>query len=110
MSNCKNQRFGHNFREVGEECSNCGILQSQLSRPVVSKKERKYAKENEEFQQHKADYSFQELGIIMAQQFKENIWWIFHKYSEDKIRRAFKVCQEKGVYKLRFLLGVLRRL
>ena len=73
-------------------------------------KRKKEEKLKKEFEKHRVDYSFQALGIEMSIEFKENIWWVFHKYSEDKIRRAFKVCQEKGVYKLKFLLGVLRRL
>lgn len=31
MSNCKGQRFGHNFPFTGSDCLNCGINQRDLS-------------------------------------------------------------------------------
>ena len=56
------------------------------------------------------EYSFQEVGKQMQEKFDGNIWWLFHRYPEDKIRAAFKVCQERDIYKTGYLIGVLKKL
>lgn len=61
----------------------------------------------------KIDYSFQELGIEMQDYFtsakKSLIWSLFYKFREDKIRDAFKVCKEKGIQNIAYLMGILKK-
>ena len=102
--NCKNQKFGHNY--AGGICLNC--QGSQKTFGELYKKSRKEIKPD--FRKHKIDYEFQELGIEINQQIKGNIWWLFYKYPIGKIRQAYKVCQERGIYNLAFLIGVLKKI
>ena len=104
--NCKGEKWGHNY--TGGKCLNCGDLQVNLS-PKKSRKDKEYEKENKELKKHKIEYSFQEIGVQMSQYFKGNIWWIFHKHPEWKIRDAFKVCKKAGIYKINYLLGILKK-
>ena len=59
---------------------------------------------------HKIDYSFQDLGIEMQSYFKKIIWYLFHKYDELKIRDAFKICKEKGIKKVNYLVGIIKHI
>ena len=61
-------------------------------------------------QKHKIDYRFQELGIEMQKYFKKNIWFLFTKYDELKLRDAFKICKKKGIKNIAYLLGIYRRM
>lgn len=56
----------------------------------------------------KINFSYQELGIELQKYFKTNTWWIFSRYEEWKIRDAFKICKEKGISSVNYLLGILR--
>ena len=60
--------------------------------------------------QKKETFEFQEIGKSMQKHFKENIWWIFHKFPLNKIKRAYDVCCEKEIYKLAYLLAVIHKL
>ena len=54
------------------------------------------------------DFSYQALGIELQKYFKTNTWWMFHKYPENKIRDAFKVCKERGVNSIGYLIGIIK--
>ena len=58
----------------------------------------------------KFNAGWQVLADEMTGYFGENCYWIFWKKEEWKIRAAFKVCQEKGIRKVGYLLGVIKRL
>ena len=102
---CKNKKWGHNF--IGGKCLDCGDRQQTLT---VKHRGRKYEEEKKELSKHKIDYEYQEIGVEMSKYFKENIWWIFHKYPYPDIRQAFKVCREKGIYTIGYLREVLKRI
>jgi hypothetical protein len=53
---------------------------------------------------------WQVLADEMTDYFGKNCYWIFWKKEEWKIRAAFKVCQERGVRNVGYLLGVIKRL
>ena len=100
---CKGKIRGHNF--LASKCLDCGDPQQTLG---VKRKESKYEKEKKELSKIKIEYSYQELGILMSRDFKGNIWWIFSKYEEHKIRQAYKVCKEQEIHEIAFLLAVLK--
>jgi hypothetical protein len=50
------------------------------------------------------------LADEMTEYFGENCYWIFYKKEHRKIRNAFKICQEKGISSLKYLLGILKRI
>jgi hypothetical protein len=50
------------------------------------------------------------LADEMTNYFRENCYWLFYKKEDWKIRNAFKVCQEKRVRSLRYLMGILRKI
>jgi len=58
----------------------------------------------------KADFRFQELGMEMQEYFKQNIWYLFYKYDEFQIKDAFTICKNKGIKKINYLVGIIRRL
>ena len=109
--NCKGQIRGHNY--IQGSCLDCSGRQA-VATPKKSRKDKEYEKENKELKKHKIDYSFQELGITISQYFPKNqhkwMWSMFYKYSENQIRQAFKVCQEKKIYNIAYLKGVLKNL
>lgn len=63
-------------------------------------------------EEKKIDFEFQALGLEMKEYFKENFWHLFHHkdYSVHKIREAFGICKKRKIYKLNYLVGILRRL
>jgi len=109
MRTCLNNEL-HSFNIVGGDCIKCGISQTKLSRILVSKKESKEIEIKKEFRKHKIDYEYQEIGIEMSKYFKDNIWWLFHKYSYPKIRQAFKICQRDSIYTISYFIGIIKKL
>ncbi len=107
---CKG-KHGHNFtiRTMdGYKCSECGILQSELLE--IKKPEIKLSKPDK----RKIDYSFQLLGLDMAEYYgKEKqklIFSLFYKHSEIKLRDAFEVCKKRGVKSINYMLGIIKKL
>ena len=58
----------------------------------------------------KVDFEFQQVGIELEPLYGKGIWQMFHKYSLVKIKDAHKVCVKKGITKISFLVGVIKRL
>ena len=60
----------------------------------------------------KIKFEFQELGIFMQKWFGENIWFIFYRpeASLERIRAAFKICQERKNKSVKYFLGVLKKI
>ena len=42
--------------------------------------------------------------------FGVNCYWILWKEEEWKVREAFKICQEKQITKVGYLLGIIKRI
>ena len=107
--NCRGKLHGHNF--LASKCLDCGDQQQTLG---VKVKVSKYEKQKKELVKHRIDHSFEELGITMQQHFPKSqwgwMWSLFTKYLERDIRQAFKVCQEKKIHELKYLIGVLKRI
>ena len=57
----------------------------------------------------KVDYSFQELGLELQQYFGKGVWWLFYRYKEADIRRAYEICQRKGNKNVNYLVGCIKR-
>ena len=68
-------------------------------------KRRKY------YEKRKIDYEFQEVGLEMKEWFGGNVFWIFYRPEAElnKVKEAFKICKEKGIKKVDYLLGVLSK-
>ena len=46
----------------------------------------------------------------MTEFFGVNCYWILWKEEEWKVREAFKICREKQIPKVGYLLGVIKRM
>jgi len=57
-------------------------------------------------------YSFQDLASELELFYGKGIWGIFRKvgFTETKIREAHKICQRNKLYKLPYLIGVIKKL
>jgi hypothetical protein len=60
------------------------------------------------------EYEFQEIGKDMTDYFSQShsklIWSLFYKHKLQDIKYAFKVCQDKGITNIRYLLGILKNI
>jgi len=59
------------------------------------------------FQVEPDSHEFTEIGKEMSKHFKENIWWLFHKYPLEKIKDAFQSCQKQEIYTLAYIIGII---
>jgi len=50
------------------------------------------------------------LADEMTNYFGENCYWLFYKKEDWKIRNAFKICQEKRISSLKYLMGILKKI
>ena len=59
----------------------------------------------------KVKYEFQELGIELDKWFGKKCWFIFYRPEAElnRIKEAFKICQDKGIRSLNYMLGILRK-
>jgi hypothetical protein len=57
----------------------------------------------------KFNFRYQVLADEMTINFKRNCYWLFWKYPEHKIENAYKVCKEKGIDKISYLIGMLNK-
>ncbi len=55
-------------------------------------------------------YEFEEIGIAMDKWFGKKCWFIFYRpeASLRKVKEAFKICQDKGIRKLEYLIGIIK--
>ena len=53
---------------------------------------------------------WQVLADEMTEFFGLNCYWILWKEEEWKVREAFKICREKQIPKVGYLLGIIKRL
>ena len=58
----------------------------------------------------KEEFEFQETGVEMQKHFKENIWPLFYRHPLKKIQDAFQITHERKIYKIRYLIGIMKRL
>lgn len=75
----------------------------------VEKRKEEFSKKMEG---KKVDHEFQEIGIEMSKHFKGNIWWIFSRpnITNQKMREAFRICKERNIFQVPYLLGILKNL
>jgi hypothetical protein len=61
---------------------------------------------------HRRNFSaeWEVLADEMTNYFRENCYWLFYEKEDWKIRNAFKICKEKRISSLRYLMGILRKL
>lgn len=57
----------------------------------------------------KANYRYQELGLEMQKDFKENIWWLFHKYHEDDIAYAYEQCKKYEKFSVGYVISIINK-
>ena len=106
---CLNQKFGHNF--VAGYCTRCQVSQQDLSYPL---KEKKIKLPEPEYQGKKIDYEYQLVGLDMMKWFKGErekwIWSLFYQYPLEQIKDGFTACKKQGNRKLKYLVGILKKL
>lgn len=52
-------------------------------------------------------YDWQVLGEEVSGYFKQPLYWLFYRYDKISILNAYKVCKEKGIGNIAYLLGIL---
>ncbi len=55
-------------------------------------------------------HEFQSLGKEMSKHFKQNIWFLFHRFPLEKIKSAFKACQKQNVYTIAYIIAIINQL
>jgi hypothetical protein len=60
----------------------------------------------------KVDFEFQELCLELNAWFNKKCWFIFYRpeASLERIRAAFKICQERKNKSVKYFLGVLKKI
>lgn len=68
--------------------------------PVIENKESKFS------------FEFQELGVLLEPIYGKGIWGLFYKqgFTEWKIREAHRIASERGIQKLGYIIGIIKRL
>jgi len=63
-------------------------------------------------QKTKHNFEFQELGEQLQPIYGKAIWSIFYQpyATEYKVREAHKIAQQRGITKLAYLIGIIRKL
>lgn len=56
----------------------------------------------------KHKYQWQESAERLSQWFGTPLYWLYHRYEQWKIEDAFRICQEKNIKKLGYLIGILK--
>ena len=62
------------------------------------------------FEKSKINFEFQQLGLEMQPLYGKLIWTLFYTYNLEKIKDADKICRQKGITSLPYLVGVIKRL
>lgn len=60
----------------------------------------------------KHEHEFQELGVELEPIYGRGIWPVFYRpdATEYKIRTAHEIAKKRGITKLNYLIGVIKRL
>lgn len=68
--------------------------------PVIEKKEGKFS------------FEFQELGTLLEPIYGKGIWTLFYRagFTEWKIKEAHRIASERGIRKLGYVIGIVKRL
>lgn len=53
--------------------------------------------------------NWQLLGEEVSNYFGKPLYWLFHKFPEDKIIDAYKYCKREGISKYQILLALLNK-
>ena len=62
------------------------------------------------FKVEKDSHEFKIIGKEMSKHFKQNIWFLFHKFPLEKIKLAFKACKKQEVYTIAYIVAILNKL
>lgn len=57
----------------------------------------------------KIDYEYQALGLEMKEKMG-NCFFLFYKYPLPNIREAWKVCSQRGIFTIPYMIGIMKRL
>lgn len=59
----------------------------------------------------KHKYEYQELAESLEPIYGKGIWTVFSrpKFTEYEVRRAHKIAQERGITKLAYLIGIIKK-
>jgi hypothetical protein len=60
----------------------------------------------------KFEHEFQELGVELEKTYGKSIWPLFYRagFTEYKIREAHRIATLKGINKIGYLIGIIRRM
>lgn len=60
----------------------------------------------------KHEWEYQELGVMLEPIYGKGIWPVFYKpyATEYKIRQAHEIAKKRGITKLNYLIGIIRKL
>ena len=58
------------------------------------------------------DFEFQQLGVELEPIYGKGVWTLPYKpnFTEYKIREAHRICQQRGITTLGYLIGVVNKL
>lgn len=57
----------------------------------------------------KFNHKWQVLADEISTYFNKPLYWLFYRYEDWKIENAYKACKEKGVDKVNYLIGILKK-
>lgn len=65
-----------------------------------------------EAKESKFSFEFQELGVLLEPIYGRGIWGLFYKqgFTEWKIKEAHRIASERGIQKLGYIIGIVKRL
>lgn len=65
-----------------------------------------------EARESKFNHEFQELGVLLEPIYGRGIWPLFYRagFTEWKIREAHRIASERGIQKLGYIIGIVKRL
>lgn len=65
-----------------------------------------------EIKKNKHEYEFQEICADLEKDFGRGVWALPHRagFTEYKIKKAGEIARERGVLKLGYLIGIIKKL
>lgn len=85
------------------------LIEEQLDTPLISIADLIQIPEAKE---SKFNHEFQELGVLLEPIYGRGIWGLFYKqgFTEWKIKEAHRIASERGIQKLGYIIGIIKRL
>ena len=65
-----------------------------------------------DIKQTRHDFEYQELGVELEPIYGKGIWSVFYLpyVTEYKVRQAHEIAKKRGITKLSYLVGIVKRL